>query len=228
VEFALPFLLFPLFGLFFVFVIVMGVLGWQAEKKRRAALATEAARLNLHYSAAKDFGLARSLNYLDRMHSGSNRYAFNVIRGPWKNAEVLCFDYHYETHSTDSKGRRRTTHHYYAYVTLRLPKSFPELTIAPENFFSKIAQVVGYDDIDFESAEFSRKYTVRSKDRKFAYDFCNARMMEHLLRQPVAHLEVEHDRLALADNGKHKPETLAARLDRALEIRNLMPEYLFK
>ena len=32
---------------------------------------------------------------------------------------------------------------------------------------------------------------VRSKDKKFAYDFCNAQMIDYLLDQPVIPIEVE-------------------------------------
>ena len=39
----------------------------------------------------------------------------------------------------------------------------------------------GYQDIKFESAEFSKTFCVRSPDKKFAYDVCNAKMMEYLL-----------------------------------------------
>jgi hypothetical protein len=110
----------------------------------------------------------------------SNRYVFNTLsRLPGHG--VTAFDYHYETHSTDSKGHRQTHHHYFSCFLLHLPRSFPELVIAREGFFSKVAQAFGYDDIDFESHEFSRKFCVRSPDKKFAYDICNARMMEYLL-----------------------------------------------
>ncbi|MDX1682569.1 MAG: hypothetical protein R3336_05580, partial [Phycisphaeraceae bacterium] len=159
--------------LFVVGIFALGIWSWIREKKRREALVALAKSLGLKCSTGKDYALADELSFLDKTRSGSDRYAYNVMRGTFEGEEILAFDYHYETHSTDSKGRRTTTHHYQSYVTLRLPKAFPELTIAPEGFFSKIAQAVGYDDIDFESAEFSREYVVRSEDRKFAYDFCH-------------------------------------------------------
>ncbi|MEM1158404.1 MAG: hypothetical protein AAGH72_09120 [Verrucomicrobiota bacterium] len=207
-------------------VIGCGVWVWLAEKKRRAALAELARTLGLSFSAEKDRALARQLNFLDKTRSGSNRYCTNVMRGRYQSHDILAFDYHYETHSTNSKGQRRTHHHWLSFVTLLLPKSFPELTVAPEGFFSKIAQAVGYDDIDFESTEFSRKYVVRSKDRKFAYDFLHARAIEFILQHPLQHLEVEYDRLAIAKTKRFKPENLQPRLEELIEIRNLVPDYL--
>ena len=55
---------------------------------------------------------------------GSEPGQFNVQDEAVKRAE--------ETHSTDSKGRRTTHHHYFSIFSLILPKSFPELEIKPE------------------------------------------------------------------------------------------------
>ncbi len=222
---ALPILMFiGVAGL----IIGLGIWGYLNEKKRKEALATLARSLGLHFSTEKDRQLARELSFLDKTRTGSNRYALNVMRGNWQGHEILAFEYHYETHSTDSKGRRTTHHHYLSFVTLRLPKFFPELTVAPEGFFSKMAQAVGYDDIDFESAEFSRQYVVRSKDRKFAYDFLHARAIQFILQHPVHHLEVEHDRLAIAKSERFKPETLQGRLEELIQLRSLIPDYLLE
>ncbi|MEM6883756.1 MAG: hypothetical protein AAF571_01900 [Verrucomicrobiota bacterium] len=222
---ALPILMF--IG-FFILVIGLGIWGWLAEKKRREALTILAQSLGLSFSTEKDRTLAKELSFLDKTQAGSNRYCVNIMRGTYQSHEILAFEYHYETHSTDSKGRRKTQHHWLSFVTLRLPRSFPELTIAPEGFFSKIAQAVGYDDIDFESAEFSRKYVVRSKDRKFAYDFLHARAIEFILQHPVQHLEIEYDRLAIAKTRRFKLENLQPRLEELIALRHLMPDYLLE
>ena len=139
----------------------------------------------------------------------------------------MHFDYHYETRSTDSKGRRKTHHHYFSFFILRLGRSFPELLISPEGFFSKIAQFFGYDDIDFESAEFSRKFVVRSPDKKFAYDFCNARMIEYLLDNRDLQVEVEHDSLALFFGSCLPADAIHPNFERLIQVRELIPDYLF-
>ncbi len=70
-------------------------------------------------------------------------------------------------------------------LMLIVKEAFPKLTIAPESFGLKIAEAFGVaNDIKFESAEFSRKFSVRSADKKFAYDVCNQQMMEYLLLNP--------------------------------------------
>ncbi|MFW5874502.1 MAG: hypothetical protein ACOCVJ_03790 [Verrucomicrobiota bacterium] len=46
------------------------------------------------------------------MDDGSNRYVFNRLSGEIDGREIQIFDYHYDTYSRDSKGRRSTHHHY--------------------------------------------------------------------------------------------------------------------
>jgi len=217
-----------MFVMVFFLVIGLGIWGWIAEKKRREALTALAYSLGLSFSPEKDYQLAKELSFLDKTRAGSNRYCLNVMRGQFQSYDILAFDYHYETDHTDSDGNTSITHHYLSFMTLQLPRTFPELTVAPESFLSKIAQAVGYDDIDFESAKFSRKYVVRSKDRKFAYDFLHPRAIEFILQHPVHHLEIEHDRLAIAKSYRFKLENLTGRLEELVALRNLMPDYLLE
>jgi len=162
------------------------------------------------------------------MDDGSDRYAYNIMQGTASDGSPCSiFDYHYETYSTDSKGRRRTQHHYFSIFTLILPKSFPELEIKPEGFFSKLGQALGFDDIDFESMEFSKRYQVKSDDKKFAYDFCNAQMIDFLLRQQDHFIEVDSNVLAITFGGKLDVDAIIPNLECLLQIRSLIPQYLF-
>jgi len=216
--------------LFIGFAALVGALAYYsylAEKKRRQAFMLIASELGFSYSPGKDWGLAERFEFLKHFDDGSDRYAFNIMSGQADGQPLYIFDYHYETYSTDSKGRRRTTHHYFSVFTLGLPRSFPELVVQPESFFAKIGAVFGFDDIDFESLEFSKRYEVRSRDKKFAYDFCNAQMIDYLLRQPDLVIELEREVLSLTFRGRLKPEEVRPNLDRLRDIRSLMPDYLF-
>jgi hypothetical protein len=216
-----------IFVLFAILVIAGIIYSAIAAKKRREELSALAARLGLRFSAENDDSIADRFEFLDHLAQGSNRYASNVLSGNHQGNEVLVFDYHYETHSTDSKGNQQTHHHYFSFFILLLPMSFPELRITKEGLFSKIAQAFGYNDIDFESAEFSRKFLVRSKDKKFAYDVCHAQMMEYLLANSDLSIEIERSALALAfDKCLSAPE-IETNLQRLLAVRSRLPEYLF-
>lgn len=217
-------LIFILLG---VLVIVAVIYGALAAKKRREELSGLAARLGLRFDPADDRVLANQFEFLDHLAQGDNRYAFNVLSGEYQRNEILVFDYHYETHSTDSKGHRQTHHHYFSFFILMLPVGFPELRITKEGLLSKIAQAFGYDDIDFESAEFSRAFYVRSKEKKFAYDVCNSQMMEYLLANRDLSVEIERNALALAFDSQLSAQEIEFNLQRLLEIWLRMPEYLF-
>jgi hypothetical protein len=216
-----------------IFILFLGVMiaaviyGIIAAKKRREELRQLAGRLGFTFSPGHDYELARLYGFLDKLAQGSNRYAFNVLSGPYQNHKVQVFDYHYETHSTDSKGRRQTHHHYLSCFVLRLPRIFPELTIGREGWLSKIAQIFGYDDIDFESAEFSRAFCVRSKDKKFAYDVCHAQMMEYLLANRDLSVEIQNNTLALVFGARLSAAQIEANLNRLTAVRTKMPDYLF-
>ncbi len=217
----------PGFIIVVVCIIAAVIWGIYAGKKRREAMALLAEQLGLRFSHERNYQIAKRYAFLDKLRQGSNRYAYNRLEGHYRGHEVSVFDYHYETHSTDSKGHRQTHHHHFSFFILHMEKSFPELTIAKEGFFSKIAQAVGFDDIDFESHEFSKRFAVRSKDKKFAYDFCNAQMIDYLLAGNEIELEVESNLLALAFSRSLKVEELEPRLRQLVDIRERMPEYLF-
>lgn len=218
------------FFIFLVFAIVIGVaayLGWLAEKKRREAFQVLAARLGLRF-VEKDKSIADRYRFLDKLRQGSDRYAQNILSGQYRNHPIIAFDYHYETHSTDSKGHRQTHHHWFSFFILEQPRAFPELRIYPETFLSKIGQALGYADIDFESAEFSRKFTVRSKDKRFAYDIVTTKMMEYLLAHPHLSLEIENQCVALGFDKRLDPPQIEHCLDQLIEIREMFPEYLYR
>jgi hypothetical protein len=189
-------------------IAVVAIVGYICAKKRREAMAALAARLGLHF--------------LDKLRRGSNRYVFNILSGNYQGHDVMMFDYHYQVNSG-----KNTHHHYFSFFILGLPGSFPELVIDKEGFFSKVAQALGYDDIDFESHEFSRKFRVRSPNKKFAYDVCNGQMIEYLLSNSDLSIEIEGEVMAISFNSRLSPEYIEPNLNRLVTVRSLMPEYLF-
>lgn len=217
-------------GIFIGILLLIGVvayLGHLQARKRREAFQAIALELGFSFRPEKDAGVASRFGFLEHMDDGSRRYAFNILSGQLEGQQANIFDYHYETYSRDSKGRRRTHHHYFSIFTLALPASFPELFITREGLFAKLGQMLGFDDIDFESVEFSKRYKVRSKDKKFAYDFCNAQMIDYLLRQEDLIIEVDGNILSLTFKGKLAIDRIRPNIDRILRIRFLMPNYLF-
>ena len=210
-------------GVLLLFVVWCAIQGRTLARKRQADLARLAGLLGLEFSPAKTSNIPHRFQFLDGLARGSNRYAYNVMSGRYEGRRVMLFDYHFTTGS----GKSRRDHNV-SFFILSLERSFPELIIQPEDFWSKFGQAMGFDDINFEHHTFSRKFCVRAKDKKFAYDFCNARMIEYLLQNNrAAVIEVEKSALALAFEGCLAPLSIPINLQRLIRIRSLMPAYLF-
>ena len=211
-------------------VLLIAVIGsiWGAiqARKRQEGLFALSQRLNLGFDPGENYQIAGRFEFLKELAQDENRYATNVLSGNYQQNEILAFDYHYETY-TQTKNGRQTQHHWFSFFILTLPAFFPDLTIRRENFFTKVAEVFGNDDINFESAEFSKTFCVRSPDRKFAYDVCNAQMIEYLLANRDLSVEIENNVLALAFTTRLSPEQIETNLQWLVEIRTRLPEYLF-
>ena len=212
----------PIVFVFIIIFVCVLVYGFIAAQKRRQALRAVASRLGFLFYAGRDRNLAYRYDFIDKCHQGRDRYAYNILSGNYRGREVKVFDFHYKT----GHGKN-TRHHHLSFALMEMKVVFPELKISPEGIFSKIGQALGYDDIDFESHEFSRKFCVRSKNKKFAYDICNAKMIEYLLSNTNLNIEIENNVLAIFFNRRLAPELIEPNLNRLLEIRSLIPEYVF-
>jgi hypothetical protein len=216
----------------FIVLVIVNAAREAKQKRRRVAMAAKAQELKLTFKAEKHASFANEYGFLDKLwnsRGGDERSCINVITGEHGRNSVTLFDYYYVTE--DNKvwwwAPSWETHCYLSFIIVNMNSNFPELTIAKESFFSKIAQAFGFDDIDFESHEFSRRYKVKSSDKKFAYDFCNARMIDYLLDQPVMAIEVEKHSLALGFDDQHDVRQTDFHLSHLAKIRSLMPNYLF-
>jgi hypothetical protein len=221
-----PVLIVALLVIIFIAAVYGAVQGAIQARKRQEGLFALAQRLNLDLNPGLDYAIADRFDFLKQLAQGDNRYATNVLSGNYRQNDVLAFDYHYETQTHDKNGTH-TEHHWFSFFILTLPAFFPDLTIRRENFFTKVAEVFGYEAIKFESAEFSKTFCVRSPDKKFAYDVCNAQMIEYLLANRDLSIEIENNVLALAFTTRLEPEQIETDLQRLVEIRTRLPEYLF-
>jgi hypothetical protein len=191
-------------------VIVVAVLSYQADKKRRALLQGFALSNGWAYTARDDSWCERFVG--TPFGEGDNRKAVNVLQGPYQGVPMAAFEYSYETHSTDSKGNRSTTTHRFALCALQLPAPLPGLELSPESAFSRLAGHLGFGDVELESEDFNRRYRVTARDQKFAYDVLNPRTMESLLARPTLHMRLLDVDAVCWENGRLDPATLLARL----------------
>ena len=162
-------------------VIALGIWwAWQAKKKRREAFARLAGQLGLTYASEDPFGLVGLPFSL--FGRGEGRGTENVLWGAWQDLDLKCFDYWYYEESTDSNGHRSRTYYRFSCAVTTLEADCHPLTISRENVFTRLADRMGFRDIEFELEEFNRAFQVKCKDRKFANDLVDARMIEWLMQ----------------------------------------------
>lgn len=212
-------------------VVVFIFLGWQAAKKRREALAALAAELGWQFDPSHDRRHDDEYGHFEIFRRGHSRSAFNTLWGPFeidgRSYPARMGDFLYKI--TSSNGKTTTTHTYrFSYLILHLPfTGVPDLLIRREGVFDKLASIVGFDDIDFESAEFSRRFLVKSPDKRFAYDVIDPRMMEFLLASDPPVIDIEHGRLSIADGrSTWSPEEFVAQLNFARAFFSRWPEHV--
>jgi hypothetical protein len=202
-------------------VIALMVFGHIAAKKRREALQALANQRNLTFDSSKHRNFDANFPMFECLSKGSRRYAENVLNGQWGERRFTGFDYHYETYSRNSKGRRQTHHHRFSAVILEAGLPLKELFIRPEGIFDKVTEFFGYDDIDFESAEFSKKFYVKAQDKRWAYDVIHQDTMQFLLGRPKFTIQFDLGLVIAFRSSKFDPqefesaaETIEGMLDR--------------
>ena len=219
-----------LFALFFVFVVVFVVLaavvGWLNAKKRREQFAALARQREWTYTERDD-------RWCERFQGapfgrGSDRRAINVLGGTYDGRPFAAFDYRYTTRSTDSKGRSHSTVHPYSVVAVNVGALFPELSVTPEGFVGRIVGRLTDRDIELESEDFNRAFTVTADDRKFASDVLHPQMMEYLLTMPYLGWKFAGDSLLAWREGSHTFAEVDAKLVAVDGIVDRVPDFVWR
>jgi hypothetical protein len=206
-------------------VLVIGIVSYRAEQKRRALLQSFALSNGWTYVARDDTWCERFVG--SPFGQGENRTSANILQGPYEGTEMVAFDYSYETSSTDSKGHRSKTTHRFGVCALRMPAPLPGLELGPESAFTRLAGHLGLGDVELESEDFNRRYRVKASDPKFAYDVLNPRTMEALLARPTVHLRLLDVDALCWDDGRLEPPDLLARLSTVQLVVAGIPSFVW-
>ena len=139
---------------------------------------------------------------------------------------LRCGDYH---KGRRGRGTSNITTRRFSYLIVQLPWRTPRLSIRREGVLDKLAAVIGFDDIDFESAEFSRLFYVQSADTKFAREVLHPRMIQFLLAERPPMLDLEAGALCLS-NGKRRwrPAEFEQHLAFVRRFAALWPQHLLR
>ena len=214
----------PIFtGLLFLGVVLFVSYLIDQEQKRKKAIRDWAKGRKWSFSSERRKGWERDFSGIKLFQKGHSRWGQCVVNGILHDCPVTLLDYQYTT----GHGKNRSTHK--AGVAI-LHCGFPTipLQIRRENPLDKVGEFLGADDIDFESAEFSRKFFVKSADRKWAYDILHTRAMDYLLSAPAVTIEFGFGEIAVYRNGWCNPDKYETALDVAGNLRQLIPDFVIQ
>ena len=191
-------------------IIIVGFVIYYAyllEKKRREEMAALAAELGWSFDPSKDRSHDDEYAHFEIFRRGHSRCAYNTLTGTLtvddRTYPAKMGDFTYKVTSSTGKSTQTTTYRF-SYLILHLPYvNMPDLLIRREGMFDKLAGAFGFEDIDFESVEFSKRFFVKSPDKKFAYAVIDPRMMEFLMAEKSPTIDIEYSRCCLSD-GRHK------------------------
>ena len=216
--------------LFFISIgVLVGVaiyVGYYLKKKRRQELALAARQLGLEFSLVDTLGV---IGYpFALFQKGDGRGCENVMWGTWQGLPLREFDYWYYEESTDSEGHTSRSYYRFSCVTTDIEAVCPHLTIERENLFTRMADHLGFRDIEFETEEFNKAFNVKSKDRKFANDLIDSRMMQWLQQagEDWAYEVIGSQMLCFSK--RRKPVELVPLLGTAKAFREHVPRVVYE
>ncbi len=207
----------------FLAIGIFGFLTWQKDKQRREALLLWSQQRGWSLAHGKSKRMSRDYSALKVFQKGHARFAKNIIKGEFHDRPVTMMDYRY----TVGHGKNRSTHNRGIVI---LACDFPTvpLFIRRENPMDRVGEFFGVDDIDFESSAFSRKFYVKSSDRKWAYDVIHTRTMEYLMRAPSFTIEFGFGEIAVYQTGWCDTDRYEKALELAWGLYELVPDYVVR
>ena len=166
----------------FALVVLYAAARAYRDNQRIRLLPGVARKAGLHYSESDRFNSTAIAFPL--LREGDGRSVEHLM---WReqpeglDPPVRVFDYSYYDEYQGNDGRRHQTWHPYTCALARHNGNWPSIRIVPEGLMTRALRLVGLPDIDFESEEFNRAFSVQCPDRRFASALIDPRMMDLLL-----------------------------------------------
>jgi hypothetical protein len=199
--------------------ILIAVISSLREKRRTRLLATAAPELGFAF-AYTDSTLTDELSQFRLFSIGRNKEVKNVMSGAGDGTEFVVFDYKYRTGSGKNSSNHRQT-----VLLMRRPDwRFTQFELRPETLFTKLGQMLGKEDINFEGhPEFSRQYHLRGPDDEAIRRLFGGKLLAHLESNPGLCIEAAGRCVILYRWGKRiAPAEIGPLVDRARDLHDAL------
>jgi len=149
----------------------------------------------------------------------------DVLSGKWEGYDVHVFDYGLFRPFRPRSGISRVT-----CFLLEHEKAIPEVLVERRPTSWDIDVGANAHEVKLESLDFLRAFRVFGRSRRAAYDICHPRLMEYLLANSELGIAIGKGCLILWVGSSALPsvEGISKRLTQLVEIRKLIPEFVFQ
>ena len=220
--------------LVFIIVVIAAVATaiWLAVREQRCLrdrrqqeLAGWARANGLKFLPENDYSIGCRYQPFKCLQQGDNRYACNIMVGT-SGQRVMCgFDYHADTNAASINGLHPARSDRFSAVVVDAGFPLKPLSIRPQRLLDRVTEFVGFDAVDFESTEFSRKFAVKSPDRRWAYTVMHQKTMELMLDYPRFHVDFQGTLVAAySGQAEFSPGEFGSALDLVTGILDNLPE----
>ena len=132
-----------------------------AERKRREAYEQHCLIRGFKFEPERPEGERRLREFFEQFNQGRSRRWGYTISGQLHGAAFTAFEYRWVT----GGGRSSQTHHIGCVLWELDDAVLPQFSLTPEGWLSRLGQVFGMQDIDFDDApEFSKAYRLKGPD----------------------------------------------------------------
>ena len=220
-------------GILLIAIVAIAIFVWiaisRARDARIKAMGLLASELGLQFNSNDNTMHNERFKQFACFQTGTRQTAYNTMTGSLsmggEATEVLIGDFRYTVRQQSGK-HQSTKIIRFSYALLRIPYGqTPSVLIRREHFFDKLAAFFGFDDIDFESVEFSKKFKVGSSHKRFAWDLIDQGMMEYLLGTDSPPIELEDGWVCLTQKSKWSPDQFRAIIEFANGFMDRWPQH---
>ncbi|NOR85498.1 hypothetical protein GQ473_05260 [archaeon] len=209
----------------FVFLIIIIVfLVNRSAKKRTENLRTAAMMIGLSFVEKAPSDFLDKLSGFKLFNDGYSKKATNLIEGENSGIKFSIFDYKY----TVGMGKHSRTYSQSVYFAEGDKINLPIFSLAPESFFDKIGDIVGFKDIDFDNHPiFSKNYLLKGEDEMSIRNTFNENILQFFEnRKKKICVEANSNRLVIYNRSETiKPADLITFKDEMLKIVRLFMRY---
>lgn len=191
------------------------------QDRYRSELRALAARLGWTY-AERSLTVGSGLTSYPFGH-GAEREDVAVISGVFQGLRCVHFMHTFAERSEDGDVRQE-----FQVTAVELGAYHPTVDVLPDDVLAKAAKLVGGMDVDFESAEFNRRWRVKGADARYVHDMITPRVMDRLLKDDARGfaLRIEGPYLFAWRAGRLRTEKLAAMLGLLTSVAKALPPHV--